>query len=69
MTGKGSGTGAQESKSISKELASTINDGLFFYEQVEESVVLLIMFIVSFLFYIHQSYCLRFLYLSYISRN
>ena len=27
--------GGKESKSISKELASTINDGLYFYEQVE----------------------------------
>ena len=39
-TGEGSGNGAQESKSISNELASAINDGLFFYEQVEEPVVL-----------------------------
>ncbi|RVW28415.1 La-related protein 1A [Vitis vinifera] len=34
-TGEGSGNGAQESKSISNELASAINDGLFFYEQVK----------------------------------
>lgn len=32
-TGEGSGNGVQESKSISNELASAINDGLFFYEQ------------------------------------
>ena len=34
-TGEGSGTGAHESKSISNELATAINDGLVFYEQVE----------------------------------
>lgn len=27
--------GSKESKSISNELASAINDGLYFYEQVE----------------------------------
>jgi len=30
-----------KSKSISIELASAINDGLFFYEQVEASVILI----------------------------
>lgn len=39
-TGEGAGAGVQESKSISNELATAINDGLFFYEQVEEAVVL-----------------------------
>ncbi|XP_038900553.1 la-related protein 1A [Benincasa hispida] len=33
---KRSANGGKESKSISKELASTINDGLYFYEQVLE---------------------------------
>ncbi|KAG7035798.1 La-related protein 1A, partial [Cucurbita argyrosperma subsp. argyrosperma] len=33
---KRSTSGGKESKSISKELASTINDGLYFYEQVLE---------------------------------
>uniref|UniRef100_A0A5B7AQ06 Putative la-related protein 1A n=1 Tax=Davidia involucrata TaxID=16924 RepID=A0A5B7AQ06_DAVIN len=32
-TGEGSGIGVKESKSISNELASAINDGLYFYEQ------------------------------------
>ncbi|XP_059625073.1 la-related protein 1A [Cornus florida] len=32
-TGEGFGTGVKESKSISNELASAINDGLYFYEQ------------------------------------
>ncbi|KAA8544479.1 hypothetical protein F0562_022481 [Nyssa sinensis] len=32
-TGEGSRSGVKESKSISNELASTINDGLYFYEQ------------------------------------
>ncbi|KAK9280617.1 hypothetical protein L1049_014312 [Liquidambar formosana] len=35
--GEGSGTGKKESKSISNELASTINDGLYFYEQELET--------------------------------
>uniref|UniRef100_A0A9I9D9F6 HTH La-type RNA-binding domain-containing protein n=1 Tax=Cucumis melo TaxID=3656 RepID=A0A9I9D9F6_CUCME len=35
-TEKRSTNGGKESKSISKELASTINDGLYFYEQVLE---------------------------------
>ena len=39
-TGEGSGTGAHESKSISIELATAINDGLVFYEQVEEPAFL-----------------------------
>jgi la-related protein 1 len=30
-----------KSKSISIELASAINDGLYFYEQVEASVILI----------------------------
>lgn len=30
----------KESKSISNELASAINDGLYFYEQVEVPIVL-----------------------------
>ena len=30
-----------KSKSISTELASAINDGLYFYEQVEASVILI----------------------------
>lgn len=33
-------TGGKDAKLISKELASAINDGLYFYEQVEFSVVL-----------------------------
>lgn len=32
---QGSGDGGKESKSISNELASAINDGLYFYEQVQ----------------------------------
>lgn len=35
--GEGSKTGDKESKTISNELASAINDGLYFYEQVEKT--------------------------------
>lgn len=35
--GEGSKTGDEESKTISNELASAINDGLYFYEQVEKT--------------------------------
>lgn len=34
-TGEGYGNGLNKSNSISNELASAINDGLYFYEQVE----------------------------------
>ena len=34
-TVEGSGNGVNELKSISNELASAINDGLYFYEQVD----------------------------------
>ncbi|KAL6966651.1 La-related protein 1A [Sarracenia purpurea var. burkii] len=36
-TGEGSGNGVNETKSISNELAFTINDGLYFYEQELEA--------------------------------
>lgn len=36
--GDGSSTGSKESIPISTELASAINDGLYFYEQVEELI-------------------------------
>jgi la-related protein 1 len=38
-------SGGEESKSISSELASAINDGLYFYEQVDAFVILI--FIIS----------------------
>ena len=34
-TDEGSKAGAKDSKSISSELAAVIDDGLYFYEQVE----------------------------------
>lgn len=35
--GEGSKTDDKESKTISNELASAINEGLYFYEQVEKT--------------------------------
>lgn len=39
--GEGSKSDRKESNSFSNELASTINDGLYFYEQVEATTVLI----------------------------
>ena len=38
LVDEGFSTGGEESKPISNELASTINDGLYFYEQVGKSI-------------------------------
>lgn len=37
--GEGSKTDDKESKTISNELASAINEGLYFYEQVERTLL------------------------------
>ena len=41
-TGEGSKAGVKDSKSISSELAAVIDDGLYFYEQVEALAFLFI---------------------------
>lgn len=45
VSGEGSRTGDKESKPISKEQASTISDGLYYYEQVEKWIPLYILII------------------------
>lgn len=52
---EGSKTGGKGLKSISNELASAINDGLYFYEQVEMPIVSLLIFITS-ITYLHCYY-------------